>query len=168
MNKTIKMSSFLLMLGLGCMLLYVILNIFNIPIREGLKDKKKKDEIGLTDEEKEKNEERATAEVKEVKSLIDFMEKNFNANAKSNPEHFKQVYNDKSVPHIINMLTMMKGFYFKEAPRKIYQEFKNGQLTEKGKKIIDTIEYFDKAIEILDTAGREGGGNSAAQAAIAF
>ena len=39
-----KMSSFLLMLGLGCMVLYVLLNMFNLPIVEG------KDE-GISDEQ---------------------------------------------------------------------------------------------------------------------
>tara|TARA_B100000902_G_scaffold269055_1_gene255022 strand:+ start:759 stop:1283 length:525 start_codon:yes stop_codon:yes gene_type:complete len=37
MKKTMKMSSFFLTIGLGCMLIYVLLQAFNIPIREGMK-----------------------------------------------------------------------------------------------------------------------------------
>jgi hypothetical protein len=36
MKKTMKMSSFLLTIGLGCMGLYVLLNMFNLQIVEGM------------------------------------------------------------------------------------------------------------------------------------
>ena len=165
MNKTFKMSSFLLMLGLGCMLLYVTLNIFNIPMREGLKGKKNDDAAdgGLSSEEQEKSDEMVKAESKEIKKMVgdlgDFHGKYF----KSADGEYKQQYNDKCVPSIIELLKLNKVMMMKALPKDLAPLWGRGQVNEAMKKKIDNVEYLDKAIKLLDSAGRAGGGNSAAQ-----
>ncbi len=164
MNKTIKMSSFLLTLGLGCMLLYVVLNIFNIPLREGLKGKKESE--GPSEEEIEKATEQANAIKKDYKKHVE-KEADDWSTAVNNQFFATRIRNDALNPHLatwVKQTLEQEKFHFGTFIANPAHCGANG-LTKKGVAQVQKIKAMEDAIKILEGAGAADT-NSAASAAM--
>ncbi len=164
MNKTIKMSSFLLTLGLGCMLLYVVLNIFNIPLREGLKGKKESE--GPSEEEIEKATEAANATAKGYKKYFKKRENEWHDSVK-NTLYKTRILNDATNSLLatwVKQTLEQEKFHFGTFIANPAHCGANG-LTKKGVAQVQKIKAMEDAIKILEGAGGADT-NSAASAAM--
>ena len=157
------MSSFLLTLGLGCMLLYVVLDVFNISLREGLKGKKEAE--GPSEEDIEKATESANAIAKDYKKHVE-KEADDWGTAVKNQLYQKRIRNDALNSHLASWV---KGLLEKEKFN--FGTFiANGQncgpngLTKKGVAQVQKIKAMEDAVRLLEGAGGAGS-NSAAAAA---
>lgn len=159
------MSSFLLTLGLGCMLLYVVLDVFNISLREGLKGGKEAE--GPSEEEMEKATEAANAIAKDYKKHVEKAADDWGTAVK-NQLYQKRIRNDALNSHLASWV---KGLLEKEKFN--FGTFiANGQycgdvggLTKKGVAEVQKIKAMEDAIKILEGAG-SGDTNSAVSAAM--
>ena len=147
MKKTMKMSSFFLTIGLGCMLIYVLLNIFNLPIVEGM------EKAGPDPKAKQKQTEKVELLFDQLTKELEKTETQYET---ENGKNWRAIMEwEKLGPLHIRWAQMRRNRLLNLM--KWNQKEYNGpeSLNKKGKAIIDNIRDLDYTIQVYQEDPRD-------------